>query len=59
VFLDFVLSQCVIAGLQQEKVSPPLRLKYHAAIADAVRLNRFFRGFGNIGINKWPENGHG
>jgi type I restriction enzyme R subunit len=37
VFLDFVLSQCVIAGLQQEKVSPLLRLKYHDSIADAVK----------------------
>jgi type I restriction enzyme R subunit len=37
VFLDFVLSQCVIVGLQQEKASPPLRLKYHDSIADAVK----------------------
>jgi len=37
VFLDFVLSQCVIVGLQQEKVSPLLRLKYHDSIADAVK----------------------
>jgi len=45
VFLDFVLSQCVIAGLQQEKVSPLLRLKYHTSIADAVRLGRVFSRF--------------
>jgi type I restriction enzyme R subunit len=37
VFLDFVLSQCVIVGLQQEKVSPLLRLKYHDSISDAVK----------------------
>ncbi len=39
VFLDFVLSQYVKVGVQeldQEKLSPLLRLKYNNAIADAI-----------------------
>ena len=39
VFLDFVLSHYVAVGvdeLDQEKLIPLLRLKYHNAIADAV-----------------------
>jgi type I restriction enzyme, R subunit len=39
VFLDFVLSQYVNEGVQeldQEKLGPLLKLKYHHAIADAV-----------------------
>ena len=39
VFLDFVLSQYVSVGveeLDQEKLTPLLRLKYHDSIADAV-----------------------
>jgi len=39
VFLDFVLSQYVSVGveeLDQEKLTPLLRLKYHNSIADAV-----------------------
>jgi len=38
-FLDFVLSQYVKVGvgeLDQEKLSPLLKLKYNNAIADAV-----------------------
>jgi type I restriction enzyme R subunit len=39
VFLDFVLSHYVNVGveeLDQEKLTPLLRLKYHNAIADAI-----------------------
>ncbi len=39
VFLDFVLSHYVSVGveeLDQEKLTPLLRLKYHDSIADAV-----------------------
>jgi type I restriction enzyme R subunit len=39
VFLDFVLSQYVKVGveeLDQEKLTPLLRLKYHNSVADAV-----------------------
>ncbi len=39
VFLDFVLSHYVSVGveeLDQEKLTPLLRLKYHGSIADAV-----------------------
>jgi type I restriction enzyme R subunit len=39
VFLDFVLSHYVAVGVQeldQEKLTPLLRLKYHDSIADAV-----------------------
>jgi type I restriction enzyme R subunit len=39
VFLDFVLSHYVTVGveeLDQEKLTPLLRLKYHDSIADAV-----------------------
>ena len=39
VFLDFVLSQYVKVGveeLDQDKLTPLLRLKYHDSIADAV-----------------------
>jgi type I restriction enzyme R subunit len=55
VFLDFVLSHYVGAGvdeLDQEKLVPLLRLKYHGAIADAVadlgqpdEIGRTFAGF--------------
>jgi type I restriction enzyme R subunit len=55
VFLDFVLSQYVKVGVQeldQEKLSPLLKLKYNNAIADAVadlgrpeEIGRVFSGF--------------
>jgi len=55
VFLDFVLSQYVKVGveeLDQEKLSPLLKLKYHNAIADAVadlgkpeEIGKVFSGF--------------
>jgi type I restriction enzyme R subunit len=55
VFLDFVLSQYVKIGVQeldQEKLSPLLKLKYNNAIADAVadlgrpeEIGRVFAGF--------------
>ncbi|MFN8985848.1 MAG: type I restriction-modification enzyme R subunit C-terminal domain-containing protein, partial [Burkholderiales bacterium] len=55
VFLDFVLSQYVTVGveeLDQAKLTPLLRLKYHDSIADAVadlgkpeEINRVFAGF--------------
>jgi type I restriction enzyme R subunit len=55
VFLDFVLSQYVKVGVQeldQEKLSPLLKLKYNNAIADAVadlgrpeEIGKFFSGF--------------
>lgn len=54
-FLDFVLSHYVQAGveeLDQEKLTPLLRLKYHNSIADAVAdlgrpedIGRVFSGF--------------
>ena len=40
VFLDFVLSHYVAQGveeLDQDKLTPLLRLKYHDSISDAVR----------------------
>ena len=55
VFLDFVLSQYVKVGVQeldQEKLSPLLKLKYNNAIADAVadlgrpeEIGMIFSGF--------------
>ena len=55
VFLDFVLSHYVTVGveeLDQEKLTPLLRLKYHDSIADAVadlgnpnEIGKVFAGF--------------
>jgi type I restriction enzyme R subunit len=55
VFLDFVLSHYITVGveeLDQEKLTPLLRLKYHNSIADAVAdlgkpedIGRLFSGF--------------
>ncbi|HEY5791699.1 MAG TPA: type I restriction-modification enzyme R subunit C-terminal domain-containing protein, partial [Chthoniobacterales bacterium] len=55
VFLDFVLSHYVQVGveeLDQEKLTPLLKLKYHNAISDAVadlgkpeEIGRTFAGF--------------
>jgi len=55
VFLDFVLSHYVTVGveeLDQEKLTPLLRLKYHDSIADAVadlgkpdEIGKIFAGF--------------
>jgi type I restriction enzyme, R subunit len=55
VFLDFVLSHYVNVGvneLDQEKLTPLLRLKYHNSLADAVAdlgpaedIGQMFRGF--------------
>jgi len=55
VFLDFVLSHYVTVGveeLDQAKLTPLLRLKYHDSIADAVadlgkpdEINHIFAGF--------------
>ena len=55
VFLDFVLSHYVTVGveeLDQEKLTPLLRLKYHDSIADAVadlgkpdEIGNIFAGF--------------
>ncbi len=55
VFLDFVLSHYVSVGveeLDQEKLTPLLRLKYHDSIADAItdlgrpnEINMVFTGF--------------
>jgi len=55
VFLDFVLSHYVSVGveeLDQDKLTPLLRLKYHDSIADAVadlgmpfEIGRMFAGF--------------
>jgi type I restriction enzyme, R subunit len=54
-FLDFVLSHYVSVGveeLDQEKLTPLLRLKYHDSIADAVadlgkpdEIGKVFAGF--------------
>jgi type I restriction enzyme R subunit len=55
VFLDFVLSHYVLVGveeLDQDKLTPLLRLKYHNSIADAVadlgrpdEIGQIFTGF--------------
>ena len=55
VFLDFVLSHYVSQGvdeLDQEKLTPLLRLKYHNSISDAVtdlgepeEIGQVFAGF--------------
>ena len=55
VFLDFVLQHYVRVGVQeldQEKLTPLLKLKYHDSLADAVadlgqavRIGRIFAGF--------------
>ena len=55
VFLDFVLSHYVSVGveeLEQSKLTPLLRLKYHDSLADAVsdlgqpeEISRVFSGF--------------
>jgi len=55
VFLDFVLSHYVSVGveeLDQEKLTPLLRLKYHDSIADALadlgkpdEIGKVFAGF--------------
>ncbi len=55
VFLDFVLSHYVSVGveeLDQNKLTPLLRLKYHDSIADAVadlgkpdEIGKIFAGF--------------
>ena len=53
VFLDFVLSHYVSSGvdeLDQEKLPPLLKLKYHNSIADAVAdlgndVGQTFAGF--------------
>jgi type I restriction enzyme R subunit len=55
VFLDFVLSHYVRVGveeLDQDKLTPLLRLKYHNSIADALddlgradEIGRVFAGF--------------
>ena len=57
-FLDFVLSHYVSVGvdeLDQEKLTPLLRLKYHNSIADAVadlgrpeEIGKVFSGFQRI-----------
>jgi type I restriction enzyme R subunit len=54
-FLDFVLAHYVRVGveeLDQEKLTPLLKLKYHDSMADAVAdlgrpdaIGRMFRGF--------------
>jgi len=55
VFFDFVLSHYVsevVGGLDHDKLTPLLRLKYHDSIADAVadlgkpeEIGRMFAGF--------------
>jgi len=55
VFLDFVLSHYVRVGveeLDQEKLTPLLRLKYHGSISDALadlgrpeEIGKVFAGF--------------
>jgi type I restriction enzyme R subunit len=54
-FLDLVLAHCVRVGVQeldQEKLAPLLRLKYHDSVADAIAdlgdatlIGRIFAGF--------------
>ena len=55
VFLDFVLQHYISVGveeLDQDKLNPLLKLKYHDSISDAVRdlgkpdeINKAFAGF--------------
>jgi len=64
-FLDFVLSHYVSVGvneLDQEKLTPLLRLKYHNSIADAVadlgepeEINRIFVGFQKFLYQEGPR----
>ena len=64
-FLDFVLSQYVKVGvgeLDQEKLSPLLKLRYHDAIADAVadlgrpeEIGKVFSGFQKYLYQQTPE----
>jgi type I restriction enzyme R subunit len=61
-FLYFVLSQYISVGvdeLDQQKLTPLLRLKYHNSIANAVadlgkpeEINRIFVGFQNFCIKR-------
>ncbi len=63
VFLDFVLSHYVREGVQeldQEKLTPLLRLKYQNSIADALKdlgrpddIGRVFAGFQKF-LYQWP-----
>jgi type I restriction enzyme R subunit len=63
-FLDFVLSHYVRVGveeLDQDKLTPLLRLKYHNAIADAVadlgrpeEIRQVFAGFQRH-LYQWPS----
>jgi type I restriction enzyme R subunit len=62
-FLDFVLSHYVAVGveeLDQEKLTPLLRLKYHDSIADAVEdlgrpdeIGQVFTGFQKYLYQQW------
>jgi type I restriction enzyme R subunit len=64
VFLDFVLSHYVSVGveeLDQEKLTPLLRLKYHDSIADpwpiwedGMRLEEFSQTFRSPSISTRP-----
>jgi len=45
VFLDFVLSQCAIAGLQQEKVSPLLGVEVSRFDCGRSEIGRVFSRF--------------
>ena len=61
VFLDFVLSHYVKVGveeLEQDKLSPLLKLKYHDSIADAVadlgkpeEIGQVFAGFQKYSVS--------
>ncbi len=65
VFLDFVLSQYVTVGveeLDQAKLTPLLRLKYHDSIADAVadlgkpeEIGKVFAGFQKYLYQESPQ----
>jgi type I restriction enzyme R subunit len=67
-FLDFVLSHYVSIGvdeLDQEKLAPLLRLKYHNSIADAVadlgkpeEINNVFVGFQKFLYQEAPRVWH-
>ena len=68
IFLDFVLSHYVSVGvdeLDQEKLTPLLRLKYHNSIADAVadlgrpeEINKVFVGFQKFLYQEGPPVWH-
>jgi hypothetical protein len=66
-FLDFVLAHCVTQGvdeLDNDKLTPLLRLKYNNAISDAVvdlggttQIRKMFAGFYCARLQSWTMPG--